>query len=90
MTRALRDRFDTLLLVVASIAGTMIIALLLAAALARFLPLEPEDRYAIAFVSLIPSWIGLMCGWFLIRRGVVAMASAVVVSAVLATVVYLA
>jgi hypothetical protein len=41
--------------------GTLPVALLSSAAVARFLPAAPDTRYAVGFVLAIPTWLVAMC-----------------------------
>lgn len=45
--------------------GTLPVALLAGAALARFLPVSADTRYALAFSAVIPLWVLAMCVAFL-------------------------
>lgn len=50
--------------------GTLPVVLLASAALARFLPVSADARYALAFISVIPFWVLAMCVAFLAQRSV--------------------
>ncbi|MEY2931395.1 MAG: hypothetical protein RL033_2144 [Pseudomonadota bacterium] len=69
MTGALPTRLDRLLLVAAVILGTLPIALLTSAALARYLPLSDDARFAVGFVVVIPLWVTAMCIALLAKTG---------------------
>lgn len=76
--------WDTALRTVAAMVGTLPVALLVAACLARYLPCSADLRYAAAFVVLIPTWIGGMCAAFLARSGARACVACLGVSVLLA------
>ena len=81
-------RFDTALLIIATVLGSLPIALLTSAALARFLPLSPDARFALAFGLAIPSWVTIMCVTLLARNGLRALLVCAGVSAALAALVF--
>lgn len=82
------SRLDAALRVIAATIGTLPLALFGAACIARFLPVSPDARYAIAFAGVIPLWVTAMCIAFLARRGSWALVVCIVVSVALATAVY--
>ena len=51
--------------VAAATLGTLPVALLFSATLARHLPMTADARYAIAFLAVIPTWLTSMCLAFL-------------------------
>jgi hypothetical protein len=81
-------RLDAWLRVLASIAGTLPVALLASLCLARFLPLSEDARFALGYTAAIPLWIAAMCVAFLARSGARAWAACLAASALLAAVVY--
>jgi hypothetical protein len=81
--RSWRARLDGTLLVLSVTVGTLPIALLLSAALARYLPLSDDARFAVGFASSIPLWVSIMCLALLAKTGVRALAWCVGVSLVL-------
>jgi len=80
--------FDSGALVLAATLGTLPIALLGSAALARFLPLSAEARFATGFGLAIPLWVAAMCVALLARCGRRALYVCLVASAALAAVVF--
>jgi hypothetical protein len=81
---AIRARLGAWPRILAAVVGTLPAALLTSACLARFLPLSEDARFAIGFALAIPIWIALMSAGFLARRGALAWAVLVGMSAVLA------
>jgi hypothetical protein len=61
--------FDSWALVLAATLGTLPIALLGSAALARFLPLSADARFATGFGLAIPFWVAAMCVALLAKSG---------------------
>jgi hypothetical protein len=68
--RAPRPRWDRWLRVGAALFGTLPAVLLGASAVARTLPMTSDMRFALAFILIIPAWVGAMCAAFLARSGV--------------------
>jgi hypothetical protein len=85
--RTPRSRLDTALLVVAGTLGTLPLSLFACAALARFLPVSPDARYALGFSLAIPLWILAMCLTFIARSGARALLTCLLLSGLLAAVV---
>ena len=83
-----RSRLDTACLILATTLGSLPIALLGSAALARFLPVSPDARFAIGFGLAIPSWVSVMCITVLARSGLRALLASAAISAALAGVVF--
>lgn len=86
--RTTSSRADLWALVLASTLGTLPVALLSSALLARFLPVSADARFAIGFGLAIPLWVVAMCVALLARRGSQALwlclgASALLAAAVL-------
>jgi hypothetical protein len=81
-------RLDAWLRVLAALAGTLPVALLASAALARFLPLSEDTRFAIGFTAAIPLWITAMCFAFLARSGERAWAVCIAATVLLAALSY--
>lgn len=67
--RTIVSRADLWALVLASTLGTLPVALLTSALLARFLPVSADARFAIGFALAIPLWVTAMCVALLARRG---------------------
>jgi hypothetical protein len=86
--RAGMSRADATLRVLASLAGTLPVAVLAAVGLARFLPLAGEARFTIGFTLAIPLWVTGMCLVFLARSGARAWAFCLVASVLLGTLAY--
>jgi hypothetical protein len=84
---ATSSRFDTAVLVLAATLGTLPIALLGSAALARFLPLSADARFATAFGLAIPLWVAAMCVALLAKSGTRALLVCLAASATLAALV---
>jgi hypothetical protein len=85
---ARRGRLDTALLVLATTFGSLPIALLTSAALARFQPLSPDARFATGFGLAIPLWVSVMCVTALARSGARALLVCAAISAALAGLVF--
>lgn len=68
--------------------GSLPVALLASAALARFLPLSPDARFAIGFALAIPAWVGVMCVTLLAESGLRALLVCAGLGAALAGLVY--
>jgi hypothetical protein len=82
------QRLDRVLLVTATVLGSLPIALLASAAIARFLPISPDARFALGFGLVVPSWVSIMCVTLLARSGARALLVCVGVSVVLAMLVF--
>jgi len=82
------QRLDRALLVTATVLGSLPVALLSSAALARFLPISPDARFALGFGLVVPSWVTIMCCTLLARSGARALSICVGVSAALAMLVF--
>jgi predicted permease len=82
--RSWRARLDGALLALSVTFGTLPIALLLSAALARYLPLSDDARFALGFASSIPLWVSIMCVALLAKTGARALAGCVTASLLLA------
>jgi hypothetical protein len=72
----------------AAIFGTLPVAVLGCAALARFLPCSEDSRFAIAFAALVPSWLLGMCWAFVAQSGRRAWLLCLSLALLLAAVVY--
>jgi hypothetical protein len=83
-----RSRADAWLRVLAALAGTLPVALLASACLARFLPLSEDTRFAIGFTAVIPLWVTAMCFTFLARSGTRAWGACIGSSLLFAALVY--
>lgn len=83
-----RTRVDVSLRVLAALLGTLPVALLASAALARFLPLSEDARFAVGFTAAIPLWIAGMCFGFLARSGTKACGACLLASGLLGALVY--
>jgi len=83
-----RSTFDGWALVLAATLGTLPIALLGSAALARFLPLSADARFATGFGLAIPLWVAAMCVVLLARSGSRALLMCLAASAALAALVF--
>lgn len=81
-------RLDLVLRIIAATLGTLPVALLTSACIARFAPLSPDLRFAIAYAALVPLWVSAMCVAFLARRGAHALFACALVSALLALCVW--
>jgi hypothetical protein len=86
-SRTVSSRADLWALVFASTLGTLPVALLSSALLARLLPLPADARFAIGFGLAIPLWMTAMCVALLARRGSHALWICLGVAAVLAVLV---
>lgn len=62
-------RVDAWLRSLAALVGTLPAALFGSVALARFLPLSDDTRFAIGFSLVIPLWVTAMCLAFLATNG---------------------
>jgi hypothetical protein len=82
------SNLDVCLRVLAALAGTLPLALFASAALARFLPLSEDTRFAIGFTLAIPLWITAMSFAFLARSAARAWAACLTATAVFAALVY--
>ena len=82
------ERLDGALLIATATLGTLPVALLSSACLARFLPLSADARYALAFSTAIPIWLTAMCVIFLARSGKRSALACLVASSALATMVF--
>ncbi|MGC4088050.1 MAG: hypothetical protein QM756_09155 [Polyangiaceae bacterium] len=87
-SNSLRTRAGAWLRVIVALLGTLPLALLTSAGLARFLPLSRDARFAVGFVAAIPLWVTAMCLAFLARSGARASVLCVVVSMMMAALVY--
>jgi hypothetical protein len=74
--------------VFAATVGTLPLALLTSAALARFLPLSADARFASGFGLVIPLWVVAMCGVLLVRSGTRALLVCTGATALLAVLVF--
>lgn len=83
-----RSTLNSALLVVAGTLGTLPIALYGSAAIARFLPVSADGRYALGFALAIPIWISAMCVTLLARSGARALARCLLVAIGLAVLVH--
>jgi len=83
-----RSRLDVWLRILAAILGTLPVALLGSACLARFLPLSEDARFAIGLTAAIPLWITGMCFAYLARSGARAWLVCLLTCAAMAVVVY--
>ena len=81
-------RVNAARIVLAATLGTLPLALLLSACIARFLPLSPDARYALAFGLVIPSWLAAMCLVVLVRSGARSLMLCAALTALLAGLVY--
>jgi len=54
-------RMQGALRVSAATLGTLLIATIACVALARFVPMQEEDRFTIGFALVTPLWIAAMC-----------------------------
>jgi len=86
--RAWIPRVDATLRVLASLAGTLPVAVLAAVGLARFLPLAEAGRFTIGFTLAIPFWVTATCFVFLARSGARAWTICVGASVLLGALVY--
>lgn len=86
--RGLLRRIDGALLTVAATLGTLPVALLASAALARYLPLSDDARFAVGFAAVIPLWVTAMCVTLLIQTGRRALLGCLGVSLLLALLVF--
>lgn len=86
--RLVSPRLDAWLRILAALAGTLPLALLASAALARFLPLSEDTRFAIGFTLAIPLWITAMCFTFLARSGARAWGLCIAAGALFAALAY--
>jgi len=82
------SNFERWALVLGATFGTLPLALLGSAALARFLPLSPDARFATGFALAIPLWVSAMCVALLARRGSRALYVCLAASAALAALVF--
>jgi hypothetical protein len=82
--RARRSRVDALLLLLASLAGTLPPAVLAAICLARLLPLHEDTRFTLGFMLAIPLWVTAICVVCLARTATRAWAVCLAASAALA------
>lgn len=81
-------RIETWSHTLAATLGTLPVALLASAALARFLPVSADLRYALAFTAVIPLWVLAMCVAFLARRSARSWACCAALTVALGTLVY--
>lgn len=81
-------RADRALVLLASVLGTLPVALFGAACVARFLPVSADTRFALAYLAVVPFWVVGMCFAFLARRGWMVLALCLVVAALLAALCY--
>jgi hypothetical protein len=86
-SRTVSARVDLWALVFAATLGTLPVALLSSALLARFLPVSADARFAIGFALAIPLWVTAMCVALLARRGTRALYICLGVAAVLAVLI---
>lgn len=68
MTELMRSgKGGATLRVLAALVGTLPVATLASACLARLLPLEEPARFTVGFTLAIPAWVAAMCVVFLAR-----------------------
>jgi hypothetical protein len=65
----LSEKMDGVLRVSAALLGTLPVAVLMAVAVARFLPFTLEARFALGFWLAVALWLTGMCVTFLARHG---------------------
>ena len=82
------SNFESWALVLAVTLGTLPVALFGSAALARFLPLSADARFATGFGLAIPLWVAAMCVALLARSGTRALLICLASSAALAALVF--
>lgn len=87
-SRTTNSSFDTVALVLAATLGTLPLALLGSAALARFLPLSADARFATGFGLAVPLWVSAMCVALLARSGTRALLVCLAATAALAALVF--
>lgn len=66
---AQKPRVDAVHRVLAALVGTLPVAVLASACVARFLPLAEAARFILGFTLAIPLWVTAMCFVFLARSG---------------------
>jgi hypothetical protein len=81
-------RLDRVLVVSASLLGTLPMAVLASACVARFLPFSPEARLAFGLALAVPFWVAAMCSVFLARSAARAWGLCVSGSVLLAAIAY--
>jgi hypothetical protein len=81
-------RLQTVLLIAATTLGSLPVALLASAALARFLPVSADARFAIGFGAAIPSWLTVMCITLLAKQAGRALLMCLAVSGGLAALLF--
>lgn len=74
--------------VLAAFLGTLPVAVLFVAALCRLLPVSEQLRFALGFGVSLPTWVGLICVFFLARSAWRSWALCGLLSAGLALLVY--
>jgi hypothetical protein len=79
---------NAILRVLGATLGTLPVALLICAGFARFVPISPDTRFAIAYAGLIPLWLAAMCVALLARTTAHIRIVAAVSSAALGAIVY--
>ena len=84
----LPDTLGRSALVLGVILGTLPVALLASAAVARFLPVSADARFAAGFALAIPLWQLCMCIALLARRGATVLTVCSISSLVLAALVF--
>jgi len=84
----LSRRVDRPLVVVASLFGTLPMAVLASASVARLLPLSQEARLAVCLTLVVPCWVAAMCSVFLVKSAPRAWGLCFSVSAILAAIAY--
>ena len=67
--RRIATRVDGVLRTVGALVGTFPLAILVAGALAAYLPLSSAVRFPLGVMLVIPLWVAAMCAGFLAPRG---------------------
>lgn len=63
-------RFDATLRLLMALAGTLPVAVVAGACLARFAPLSEDARFTLGYTLTIPLWVTAMCFAFLARSAI--------------------
>ena len=81
-------RFDVALRLLVALAGTLPVAVLAGACLARFAPLTEDARFTLGYTLTIPLWVTAMCFAFLARSAARLCVVCAVLGAVLGALAY--
>ena len=81
-------RLDRMLVVFSSLFGTVPMAVLGSACVARILPLSEEARLAVALTLIIPFWVAATCFVFLVKSAARAVGLCLAVCALFAAIAY--